>query len=132
MTSTESRATWPGSGFTAPVILDERTGTLVTGHGRLDTLVRLQANSQPPPTTVQVKDGDWLISVIRGLAFPSDAERDAFLVTDNRLTKFGGPTGGLHHHPQGRQAHHSLAIRCPAGTHQARSLISSVVVVARY
>jgi hypothetical protein len=35
-------------------------------------------------------DGDWLVPVVRGVAFNSDAEIEAYLVADNRLTILGG------------------------------------------
>ena len=35
-------------------------------------------------------DGDWLVPVVRGVGFNSDAEIEAYLVADNRLTILGG------------------------------------------
>lgn len=79
-------------GFTAPVIIDERTGYLAAGHGRIDTLAQLKAQGKEPPANVQLADfdGDWLVPVVRGVAFNSDAEIEAYLVADNRLTILGG------------------------------------------
>jgi hypothetical protein len=79
-------------GFTAPVIIDERTGYLAAGHGRIDTLAQLKAQGKEPPANVQTQDfdGDWLVPVVRGVAFNSDAEIEAYLVADNRLTILGG------------------------------------------
>jgi hypothetical protein len=79
-------------GFTAPVIIDERTGYLAAGHGRIDTLAQLKAQGKEPPANVQLADfdGDWLVPVVRGVAFNSDAEIEAYLVADNRLTMLGG------------------------------------------
>ncbi len=78
-------------GFTAPVIVDERTGYLAAGHGRIDTLAQLKAQGKEPPANVQTdKAGEWLVPVIRGVAFNSDAEIEAYLVADNRLTELGG------------------------------------------
>ena len=65
-------------GFTAPVIIDERTGYLAAGHGRIDTLAQLKAQGHEPPANVQTdKAGDWLVPVVRGVAFNSDAEIEA-------------------------------------------------------
>ena len=78
-------------GFTAPVIVDERTGYLAAGHGRIDTLAQLKAQGGEPPANIQTnKAGEWLVPVIRGVAFNSDAEIEAYLVADNRLTELGG------------------------------------------
>lgn len=78
-------------GFTAPVIVDERTGYLAAGHGRIDTLAQLKAQGQEPPANVQTDAaGDWLVPVVRGVSFNSDAEIEAYLVADNRLTVLGG------------------------------------------
>jgi hypothetical protein len=79
-------------GFTAPVIIDERTGYLAAGHGRIDTLAQLKAQGKEPPANVQTQDfdGDWMVPVVRGVAFNSDAEIEAYLVADNRLTILGG------------------------------------------
>lgn len=78
-------------GFTAPVILDERTGYLAAGHGRIDTLAQLKAQGKQPPANVKTdKKGEWLVPVVRGHGFNSDAEVEAYLVADNRLTSLGG------------------------------------------
>src|SRR5690242_1392328 len=57
-------------------LLDERTGLLVAGHGRLDELKRIHGNgSATPPDGLRVDaDGMWLVPVIRGWASRSDAD----------------------------------------------------------
>jgi hypothetical protein len=79
-------------GFAEPVVIDERTGYLAAGHGRIDTLAQLKAQGGEPPVNVQLADfdGDWLIPVVRGNTFNSDSELEAFLVAANRLTILGG------------------------------------------
>jgi hypothetical protein len=78
-------------GYTAPMLLDERTGRLVAGHGRLSALRALKARDQAPPARIEVdSDGDWLVPVLRGIAFNSEAEAEAYLLADNRLTELGG------------------------------------------
>lgn len=77
-------------GFTAPVMLDERTGRLVAGHGRLDSLKELRQAGEAPPLRVVVRDGKWFVPVIRGIYFNSDAEVEAYLIADNQLTIAGG------------------------------------------
>lgn len=72
-------------------LLDERTGRLVAGHGRINQLRAMREAGQAPPEGV-VADGagDWLVPVTRGWASRSDADADAYLVGSNRLTEMGG------------------------------------------
>lgn len=78
-------------GFVTPVLRDERTGRLVAGHGRAETLRTLRADGASPPEGVRVdSEGRWLVPVIVGWASRSDAEADAYLVADNRQAELGG------------------------------------------
>lgn len=78
-------------GFTSPLLLDERTGRLVAGHGRLDVLIVLREQGDPPPSGVRVgADGEWLAPVMRGWSSRDDAHANAYLIADNRLTELGG------------------------------------------
>lgn len=73
-------------------VLDERTGQLVSGHGRLDQLTALAAAGDIPPGGIRVDpvSGEWLLPVARGWASANDAEAEAYLVAANSLTMFGG------------------------------------------
>src|ERR1700722_18613258 len=53
-------------GYVAPMILDERSGRLVAGHGRLESLKRTKQAGQKPPDRIRVIDGEWLLSLGRG------------------------------------------------------------------
>ena len=77
-------------GFADGVILDERTGRLVAGHGRLERLKLMQEEGQDAPDGVRVIKGKWLLPVQRGWSSRSDKEAEAFLVAHNRLTEQGG------------------------------------------
>lgn len=78
-------------GFAAPVLRDERTGRLVVGHGRTETLGAMRDAGQSPPDGVQLHaDGRWLVPVVRGWASRSDAEADAYLLADNKHSELGG------------------------------------------
>ena len=77
-------------GFVEPIVLDERTGRLVAGHGRLEELQALQSAGAQPPDGVVVESGRWLIPVIRGWASKDDAEAEAYLLASNRLVEKGG------------------------------------------
>lgn len=72
-------------------LVDERTGRLVAGHGRLDRLAEMAAGGQAPPDGVRLADsGGWLVPVIRGWASRDDQHAEAYLVASNKLTVNGG------------------------------------------
>lgn len=74
-------------------LLDERTGRLVAGHGRLDDLITRRRDGENPPAGVRLGPGgagDWLVPVIRGWASDSDEAAEAYLVASNQLTVLGG------------------------------------------
>lgn len=74
-------------------LLDERTGRLVAGHGRLDDLLARRRDGEEPPAGVRLGEGgagDWLVPVIRGWASTSDEDAEAYLVASNQLTALGG------------------------------------------
>jgi DNA modification methylase len=77
-------------GYADGVILDERTGRLVAGHGRVETLRAMEAAGETPPDGVEVSKAGWLLPVQRGWSSRSDKEAEAFLVAHNRLTEEGG------------------------------------------
>ncbi len=81
-------------GFTQPLLLDERTGKLVAGHGRLAVatdLERTWSDDDPPPRGIVREDyGEWLLPVVRGWSSRDDADAAAYAIADNRLTEVGG------------------------------------------
>lgn len=78
-------------GFFDPVLVDERTGLCVAGHGRAETLVAMHAEGAAPPGGIHVDDaGQWLVPVLRGWASRSDAEAEAAIIADNRASERGG------------------------------------------
>jgi len=77
-------------GFVAPITIDERTGKIVAGHGRLDALQQMKAGGKDAPAGIEVRDGEWYAPVVRGIRFNSDSEVEAYLVADNRLSELGG------------------------------------------
>ena len=78
-------------GWTNPAVLDERTGRLVAGHGRREACIILREQGDPPPGGVFIDDdGDWLVPVLRGWSSRDDAEADAYIVADNRISEAGG------------------------------------------
>ena len=78
-------------GYTDPVMVDERTGRLVRGHGRREELLSMKESGGKPPLRVRVReDGEWLVPVVRGVSFNSDDEALAYSLADNKLTEKGG------------------------------------------
>lgn len=84
-------------GFADPVLLDERTGIIAAGHGRLEALsVRAsrQGESDAPgaPRWVIANDdgGDWRVPTVRGWSSADDDELLAYVITDNHLVPLGG------------------------------------------
>ena len=77
-------------GYVQPILIDEKSGRIVAGHGRLDTLQHMQQAGENPPERIEARDGDWFVPVIRGIEFQSDVEAESYLVADNRLTILGG------------------------------------------
>lgn len=73
-------------GFTAPPTIDERSKVMVAGHGRCEALHRMKAAGERPPDGIVVdqRTGDWLVPLLRGVAFRDDRERDAYLIADNQ------------------------------------------------
>lgn len=86
----EIRKSFYRFGFVQPVLLDEGTGKLVAGHGRLDTLQILKNRGIEPPRGIQEVEDKWLVPVLRGVTFKDPAEAEAFLLADNRLSEVGG------------------------------------------
>jgi hypothetical protein len=78
-------------GFIAFPTIDETSLIMVAGHGRCETLQMMKEMGQTPPRRIQIGDrGEWMVPVIRGIAFENDDERDAYLVADNRHVIKGG------------------------------------------
>lgn len=74
-------------GFLSAMLLNETTGRLVCGHGRIKTLKDMQAAGEPPPERgVKIKDGKWCAIVQRGVWFDTDADAEAYLLADNQLS----------------------------------------------
>ena len=78
-------------GFIDPVVRDERTLRIISGHGRTDTLKEMERRGESPPDGVHTAaDGSWLVPVVTGWASRSDTEAAAALIALNRSTELGG------------------------------------------
>ena len=73
------------------IVRDDRTGYIISGHGRHETLTAMRNRGEHPPEGVRVDaGGHWLIPVIVGWASRTDAEARAALIALNRTTELGG------------------------------------------
>lgn len=79
-------------GCTIAGMLDERTGRLVSGHGRLAVLELMCDEGAAPPEGVRAAPagGGWLVPIVRGWSSRSDAEATAYLIAANRTGELGG------------------------------------------
>jgi len=82
-------------GYVMPVCIDEGTGRIVAGHGRIDALLRRKAAGLPPPARVEDRGDDWYLPVVRGVRFASEEEAEAYLIGDNESTSRGGYDNAL-------------------------------------
>ncbi|MGG7574067.1 ParB N-terminal domain-containing protein [Streptomyces sirii] len=78
-------------GFVDQPIADERTGTILGGHGRREALIEMQARGKRLPDGLLLDhDGGWLVPVQRGWASRSDAEAKALNIKLNKIGADGG------------------------------------------
>lgn len=78
-------------GFTQPILLDERTGKMVAGHGRREALIWIREQGEVMPDgVIQDDDGEWLVPVERGWSSRNDTEAEAYIIADNQTTVAGG------------------------------------------
>lgn len=79
-------------GFVEPIIVDERTGYIISGHGRTKTLSAMALRGESPPEGVltDAATNGWLVPVVTGWASRTDSEASAALIALNRTTELGG------------------------------------------
>lgn len=73
------------------IVRDERTGYIVSGHGRHKAFMSMMARGETAPDGVRVdENGEWLIPVVTGWSSRSDSEAGAALIALNRTSEVGG------------------------------------------
>lgn len=78
-------------GFTSPVIVNESTGKLLAGHGRIKVLRDTKRLGGSPPEGIQINDdGEWLVPVVGGVSLEGEDEHGAYVLADNRTSENGG------------------------------------------
>lgn len=83
------RASISRFGFVNPIIVNEKTGLILAGHGRLDSLIQARDAGEECPDRCQKKGKDWLVPVVLGIEIP-ERDQGAYVVADNRTTELGG------------------------------------------
>lgn len=78
-------------GYVETITRDDRTGYIISGHGRRTSLMQQRKRGQEPPSGIQVRDdGEWLVPVAVGWSSQTDTEAVAALIALNRTTELGG------------------------------------------
>lgn len=78
-------------GFVEPIVVDGRTGQIISGHGRTEALTAMEARGESPPEGITLdKDGQWLVPTVVGWSSRTDTEASAALVALNRAGELGG------------------------------------------
>jgi hypothetical protein len=78
-------------GIIDQIVRDDRTGYIISGHGRHAALTLMRDRCDNPPEGVRVDaGGHWLVPVIVGWASRTDSEARAALIALNRTTELGG------------------------------------------
>ena len=77
-------------GYVENITLDERTGRLVAGHGRIEALKKIKQEGLSAPNGIMNYNGSWMVPVTRGWASTSDAQARAYLLASNRQVELGG------------------------------------------
>tara|TARA_Y100000004_G_scaffold111847_1_gene125577 strand:+ start:937 stop:1605 length:669 start_codon:yes stop_codon:yes gene_type:complete len=84
-------------GFTEPIMMNEHTGKLLAGHGRLQALKMMRDNGETAPDRIDVQTDTedknieyWYVPVITGISIENVGEAQAYLLADNRITELGG------------------------------------------
>ena len=78
-------------GYVEPIVEDLRTGSIISGHGRMETLRVMEDRGEAPPDGVSVDEqGVWTVPVVVGWSSRSDLEAQAALVALNRAGEVGG------------------------------------------
>lgn len=77
-------------GFVEPIVVDGRTGQIISGHGRAETLRVMEKRGETPPEGIQLREGAWLVPTVTGWSSRTDTEANAALIALNRSTEVGG------------------------------------------
>ncbi len=81
-------------GFTTPAEVDERTGMIGAGHGRIEALAEMFEADEDPPARIgreSLSGGEWMVPILRdALDTADDLDAADYRITANKLTEKGG------------------------------------------
>lgn len=78
-------------GVLDPIVLDNRTGYIVSGHGRHKAFTSMERRGESAPEGIKLsEEGEWLVPVMTGWGSRTDSEAGAALIALNRTTELGG------------------------------------------
>jgi len=75
-------------GYLEPILINEVTGRLVGGHGRVDVLGQLKAGGVDTPKGIEVENNAWMVPV-HYVSIPEE-EEEAAAIALNRTVELGG------------------------------------------
>ena len=74
-----------------PIVIDGRTGYIISGHGRRSALLAMAERGDEPPEGVALADDcSWLVPAVTGWSSRTDTEARAALIALNRTGELGG------------------------------------------
>jgi hypothetical protein len=76
-------------GFVDAPVIDDRTGLILGGHGRVEALLAMHKAGDKPPAGVTVKAGKWCIP-IQHARTRNDGQAAALMLALNRTVELGG------------------------------------------
>lgn len=77
-------------GFRKPIEIDEFDRKVSAGHGRIESLLEMKRDGEPPPAHVKAVKGEWLVPVLVGGTSENAQRVTKLLIADNRLVELGG------------------------------------------
>ena len=86
----EIKSSFGRFGFVEIPVMNERTGRVVAGHGRLEALIEMRDAGEEPPDRVLKRGKEFFVPVQRGVKFKNQKEAEAYLLASNRLVERGG------------------------------------------
>ena len=76
-------------GYIEPVVVNDSDGRILSGHGRVETLIALRERGEPAPEGVSVsRAGEWLVPVLHGVEL-SEQDAKRYVVAANQTTILG-------------------------------------------
>lgn len=76
-------------GFVDAPVIDDRTGQLLGGHGRVEALQAMRKAGEKPPDGIAVNGAGWMVPVQRART-RNDGQAAALMVALNRTVELGG------------------------------------------